>query len=473
MVRVRFAPSPTGKLHVGGARTALYNYMFARHEGGKFLLRIEDTDRERSREEFVRDILEGLKWLGLQWDEDIVYQSQNEEKHRELAYKLLEEGKAYLDRYQPEEWQQVREKYLKGIKDQAQKKQLERQLILDPPQEFRHILERETGAIRIKVPDEGNIEFEDLIRGKISYPAAHISDIVILRSNGTPTYNFAVVVDDALMNITHVIRGDDHIPNTPKQIVIYEALGFPVPQFAHLPMILGPDKKKLSKRHGAASVLEYRDMGILPEALFNFLALLGWAPYPDREVVPPQEMIELFDIRKVNKNPAVFDVNKLYWINSQYIKEKSDEELAELIKPFVPEDVYSKEGALLAARLLKDRVKTLKDFWEYGDYAFTDDFVIEEKAYQKHFSDPEVFDRLKVLLDEFRRIEDWKEETIEKVLRETAERLGVKAAKLIHPVRIAVSGKKVGPSLFFMLEALGKDRVIRRIERIIERSQND
>ncbi len=473
MVRVRFAPSPTGKLHVGGARTALYNFMFARHEGGKFLLRIEDTDRERSREEFVRDILEGLRWLGIQWDEDIVYQSQNEEKHRELAYKLLDEGKAYLDRYLPEEWQQVREKYLRGIKDQAQKKQMERQLILDPPREFRHILEREGGAVRIKVPDEGDIQFEDLIRGKISHPAAHIPDIVILRSNGTPTYNFAVVVDDALMKITHVIRGDDHIPNTPKQIVIYQALGFPVPLFAHLPMILGPDKKKLSKRHGAASVLEYRDMGILPEALFNFLALLGWAPYPDREVVPPQEMIELFDIRKVNKNPAVFDSNKLYWINSRYIKEKSDEELARLMKPFVPEEFYSEEGARLAAKLLKDRVKTLRDFWEYGDYAFTDDFRIEEKPYRKYFSDPEVFERLRILTEEFRQLEEWKEEAIERTLRGTAERLGIKAALLIHPVRIAVSGKKVGPSLFFMLEVLGKERVIRRIERIMERARND
>ncbi len=473
MVRVRFAPSPTGKLHVGGARTALYNYMFARHEGGKFLLRIEDTDRERSREEFVRDILEGLRWLGIQWDEDVVYQSQNQERHRHLARKLLEEGKAYLDRYTADEWQQVREKYLAGIRDQAQKKQMERQLILDPPREFRHILERDTGAIRIKVPDEGNIEFEDLIRGKISYPASHISDIVILRSDGSPTYNFAVVVDDALMNITHVIRGDDHIPNTPKQIVIYRALGFPVPEFAHLPMILGPDKKKLSKRHGAASVLEYRDMGILPEALFNFLALLGWAPYPDREVVPPDEMIRLFDIRKVNRNPAVFDSDKLLWINSQYIKAKSEEELAELMKPFVPQEVYSREGAILAARLLKDRVKTLKDFWEYGDYAFTDEFVIEENAYRKHFSGPEVFQRLRILLEEFRKIEEWKEETIEKVLRDTAERLGVKAARLIHPVRIAVSGKKVGPSLFFMLEVLGKDRVIRRIEKIMERGTDD
>ncbi len=467
MVRVRFAPSPTGKLHVGGARTALYNFMFARHEGGKFLLRIEDTDKERSREEFVEDILEGLKWLGLNWDEEIVFQSQNEEKHRELAFKLLEEGKAYLDRYLPEEWQEVREKYLKGIKDQAEKKRLERQLILEPPTEFRHILERERGAIRVFVPDEREIVFEDLIRGRISYPGSHISDIVILRSNGVPTYNFAVVVDDALMKITHVIRGDDHIPNTPKQVVIYEALGFPVPQFAHLPMILGPDKKKLSKRHGAASVLEYRDMGILPEALFNFLALLGWAPYPDREVVPPEEMIRLFDIRKVNKNPAVFDVNKLYWINSQYIREKSDEELAELMKPFVPQEFYSREGAVLAARLLKDRVRTLRDFWEFGDYAFTDDFTIEEKAYQKHFSDDETFERLKILVEELKKIEEWKEENIEKVLRETAERLGVKAAKLIHPVRVAISGKKVGPSLFLLMEALGKERVIRRIERIL------
>ncbi|MEO0224923.1 MAG: glutamate--tRNA ligase, partial [candidate division WOR-3 bacterium] len=331
MVRVRFAPSPTGYLHVGGARTAIYNFLFAKHNNGKFLLRIEDTDRERSSEEFVIDIVEGLKWLGIVPDEEIVFQSKRLEIYKEFAYKLLENNKAYFDYYNADEWEEIKKKYIPENLPQNQKKHLERELILDPPNGYKSIKNRKEGAIRLFVEDGINILFEDKIRGKIEILSDYINDIVILRSDGTPTYNFAVVIDDHFMEITDIIRGDDHISNTPKQILIYKAFDWEIPNFAHLPMILGPDKKKLSKRHGALSVIEYKKMGILSSALFNFLALLGWSPKDNREIISIEEMIKIFRIEDVNTSPAVFDINKLLWMNSEYIKMKDDKEILNLL----------------------------------------------------------------------------------------------------------------------------------------------
>jgi len=332
LVRVRFAPSPTGYLHVGGARTAIYNFLFAKRNNGKFLLRIEDTDRERSSEKFVIDIIEGLKWLGIIPDEEIVYQSKRLEIYKEYAFKLLKENKAYMDKYNSEEWEELKKKYIPEKISPKEKKHLERNLILEPPNGYKHVKDRENGAIRLFVEDGILIEFEDLIRGKISMESDYINDIVILRSDGTPTYNFAVVIDDHFMNISHIIRGDDHISNTPKQILIYNAFNWEIPNFAHLPMILGPDKKKLSKRHGALSVLEYKNMGILSSALFNFLALLGWSPKDNREIISKEEMIKIFRIEDVHPSPAVFDINKLYWMNSEYIRNENDENLVRSFK---------------------------------------------------------------------------------------------------------------------------------------------
>jgi len=462
LVRVRFAPSPTGELHVGGARTALYNYLFAKHNNGKFLLRIEDTDRERSKEEFVYGIFEGLKWLGIIWDEDVVYQSKRLEIYKEFAYKLLSENKAYIDYYNSEEWEEVKKKYIPENLPINKKKHLERNLILDPPSEYKHIKNRKNGAIRLFVEDGENIVFEDKIRGKIETLSDNINDIVLLRSDGTPTYNFAVVIDDYFMKITHIIRGDDHISNTPKQILIYKAFNWDIPEFAHLPMILGPDKKKLSKRHGALSVLEYKNMGILSSALFNFLALLGWSPKDNREIISKDEMIKIFKIEDVNSSPAVFDINKLLWMNSEYIKAMDDKEILVLLKEFTNE--YEDEKMLNCIRLLKSRVKTLKDFFIYGDYILKDDYSIDENAYKNLINDKTKY-YLSLIYERYENLNDWKKDILEKTLRDLANELNIKPAEIIHPLRLVISGKTVGPSLFELIEVLGKETVLRRIKK--------
>ena len=464
MVRVRFAPSPTGYLHVGGARTAIYNYLFAKHNNGKFLLRIEDTDRERSSEEFVIDIVEGLKWLGIVPDEEIVFQSKRLEIYKEFAYKLLEKNKAYFDYYNADEWEEIRKKYIPENLPPNQKKHLERELILDPPNGYKSIKNRREGAIRLFVEDGINVVFEDKIRGKIEILSDYINDIVILRSDGTPTYNFAVVIDDHFMEITDIIRGDDHISNTPKQILIYKAFDWEIPNFAHLPMILGPDKKKLSKRHGALSVIEYKKMGILSEALFNFLALLGWSPKDNREIISKEEMIRIFKIEDVNSSPAVFDINKLLWMNSEYIRMKDDKEILNLLKNL--NNNYEDEKLLKCIKLLKTRVKTLNEFFDYGDYFLTENYKIDEKAFNELINENSI-NYLKILYERYKEVLDWKKEILEKILRDLANELSIKPAQIIHPLRVILTGKTIGPSLFELVEELGKNTVLMRIERIV------
>ncbi len=443
-VRVRFAPSPTGYLHVGGARTALYNWLFARHHGGTFLLRIEDTDVKRSTPEMTENILESMRWLGLNWDEEIVFQSRRLDIYRQVALKLVNRGLAYYC-YTPEGQDEC---------------------IEIPPEEIGD----KKVAIKFRVPDSGTTEFDDLIRGHISFENKDIKDFVILKSDGFPTYQLAVVVDDHHMGITHVIRGEDHIPNTPKQIMIYKAMGWNLPEFAHLPMILGPDKKKLSKRHGAVSVLEYKKQGYLSEALFNFLALLGWSPGEDREIVPKEEMIRLFDIKRVGKRAAVFDMQKLNWINSVYIRMKTDEELFELVKPFFEEAGVMDDGLIRKIiPLYKERVKTLRDFVELSRYFYSEVETYDEKGVKKHFKHPgEVARRLEVCLERLSQMEEWKTEVIETTVRQIAEEMGISAAKLIHPIRLSITGMTFGPGLFELMEALGKDVVISRLKRAIE-----
>ncbi len=455
---MRFAPSPTGYLHVGGARTALYNWLFARHEGGKFLLRIEDTDRERSSPEMVRYILEGLEWLGITWDEEPIFQSQRLELYRKFAEDLVKKGHAY---------------YAKTIGEETQGETTKREWVEASSDEIGKV----PLAIRFRVPKEGETTYEDIIRGRITFKNSEIGDFTILRSDGTPTYQLACTVDDHFMGITHVIRGEDHIPNTPKQILIYRALGWEPPKFAHLPMILGPDKKKLSKRHGATAVLEYRDMGILPEALFNFLALLGWSPGGDREIVPKDEMIELFDLKRVGKRAAVFDMDKLLWMNSVYIRNKPDDEIFSLVLPlFEKEDlVKSDEDRELLKRvipLLKERVKLLPDFVELGSYFFTDDFTLDEKGVEKHLKDPEVPSRLALLRDRLGELSssEFTKENVERVLRRLAEELGIKAALLIHPTRLILTGRTQGPGLFELMEVLGREKCLQRFNRYLEKS---
>ncbi len=464
MIRVRFAPSPTGELHLGGARTALYNYLFAKHYNGKFLLRIEDTDRERSREEFTYGIFEGLKWLGIIWDEDVVYQSKRIEIYKEFGYKLVSENKAYIDYYKADEWEEIKRKYISENLPIKEKKHIERNLILEPPNGYKHVKSRKEGAIRLFVDDGILISFNDKIRGKIEILSDQINDIVILRSDGTPTYNFAVVIDDNFMKITHIIRGDDHISNTPKQILIYKALNFEIPEFAHLPMILGPDRKKLSKRHGALSVLEYRNMGILSEALFNFLALLGWSPKDNREIISKEEMITLFKIEDVNSSPAVFDINKLLWMNSEYIRIKEDEELFKLVKELRKEVDDSK--LLTCIKMLKTRVRTLNEFFDFGDYFLTEDYKVDNQAFEKLINEKTKF-YLNLLYEKYKDLEHWNKENLEKLLRDLAKELNVKTAEIIHPLRLVITGKTVGPSLFEILEVLSKEVVLRRMEKVL------
>lgn len=464
MVRVRFAPSPTGYLHVGGARTAIYNFLFAKHNNGKFLLRIEDTDRERSSEEFVIDIVEGLKWLGIVPDEEIVYQSKRLEIYKEFAYKLIEKNKAYFDYYNADEWEEIRKKFIPENLPPNQKKHLERELILEPPNGYKSIKNRKEGAIRLFVEDGINIIFNDKIRGKIEILSDYINDIVILRSDGTPTYNFAVVIDDYFMGITDIIRGDDHISNTPKQILIYKAFDWEIPNFAHLPMILGPDKKKLSKRHGALSVIEYKKMGILSSALFNFLALLGWSPKDNREIISIEEMIRIFRIEDVNTSPAVFDINKLLWMNSEYIKMKEDKEILQLLKEI--NNNYEDEKLLKCIKLLKTRVKTLVEFFEYGDYFLIENYKIDEKAFKELINENSI-NYLKILYERYKNVLDWEKGILEKILRDLADELNIKPAHIIHPLRVVLTGKTVGPSLFELIEELGRDVVLKRIEKVI------
>ncbi len=470
-VRLRFAPSPTGVLHVGGVRTAIYNYLYARKRGGKFLLRIEDTDPERSKEEWINIILDGLKWLGLEWDEEIVFQSKRMNIYREYAEKLLKEGKAYYCFCTEEELEEER----RILKLQKKPIKYSRKCLKRSKEEIEKLIkEGKPKTVRFRVP-EGETKFNDIIHGEITFRNQEIEDFIILRSDGTPTYNFACAIDDHDMGITHVIRGDDHISNTPKQILIYRAFGWSIPEFAHLPMILGPDRKKLSKRHGATSVLEFREEGFLPEALFNFLALLGWSPGDDREIISKEEMIKVFDIKDCRKSASIFDRKKLLWMNSEYIKMKNIDELIELSLPFLRQEKWWKEEyeknheyLKKVIELTRERAKVLRDIPYLIEYFYRDDFGYDIEAVERYYADSRVFEGLEEIKSEFEKQEEWKEETIEKIVRGVADRLGEKHAFLIHPLRLAMTGRKVGPSLFTLMELLGKEKCIERIRRVIK-----
>ncbi len=449
-VKVRFAPSPTGFLHIGGARTALFNWAYARSRGGKFVLRIEDTDTQRSKKEFVDEILFSMKWLGLDWDEGPYFQSQRYQIYRDFAEKLVSKGVAY----------RAKERRNKGLAYKKTKNQTELEQLDDN--------QNKGEAIIFSVPEK-EVEFVDLIRGPIKIDARQFGDIVLIKSDGSPAYNFACVVDDALMGITHVLRGDDHISNTPKQILLYEALGFDVPRFAHFPLILGRDGARLSKRTGATAVSQYREMGYLNQALVNYLMLLGWSLGDDREIFPIDEAIKLFDIKDVNKTAAVFDINKLNWVNSQYIKQKPSQELLELLQEFFEKRGIKpdKNYALKVIDLFKERATVLTDFVDWADYFWKDDYSFDKQAVEMFLSE----DRsgwFEELVKVFVQIDNWNPEIIETQFRELVKRLGIKARELIHPVRVAVSGKRIGPSLFELLWVLGKDKVINRLKRAID-----
>jgi glutamyl-tRNA synthetase len=480
--RLRFAPSPTGYLHVGGARTALFNWLFARRHGGVFVLRIEDTDVERSSAEMVEGILDGMRWLGLDWDEGPkiggphapYFQSERLDRYRALAERLVADGRAYYCYCTPDELDARRreaEATGRGWKYDRVCCALAADEIAAREQRG---LPR---AIRFKVPDEP-IRFDDLVHGPIEFGGADVEDFVILRSDAHPTYHLSVVADDIDMAITHVVRGDDHISNTPKQVLLYRAAGEDVPLFAHVPLILGPDKKRLSKRHGATSVMEYARQGFLPEAMLNFLALLGWSPGDNRELFTAEELVAAFALEGISGGNAVFNPDKLEWFNQQHIMRLAPSDLALRVRPSFEEaglwrdDLLTDRHAWFFAvlELLKPRAKRLGDFASQARFFFEDSVEYDEAAVAKHLASADTAEHLEALDAAFAALEHFDAISAESALRSTAEARGVKAATLIHAVRVALTGKSVSPGLFDVLSLVGPERVHMRLHAAIERA---
>lgn len=469
-VRTRFAPSPTGYLHIGGARTALFNWLFAKHHKGIFVLRIEDTDQERSTQEAIQAILDSMTWMGLDWDEGPFYQTERYDLYRKHAYRLLEQGKAYRCYCTPKELEAKRtQAFQEGRAPRYDRKCRAR---ADQP-------EGQSFALRFKAPLDGTTIVHDLVQGDVTFPNAELDDLIILRSDGSPTYNFCVVIDDVTMEITHVIRGNDHLSNTPKQILLYEALGYPIPKFAHIPLILGQDKSKLSKRHAAVAVLSYQDSGYLPEALVNYLVRLGWG-HGDQEIFTFQEMIEKFSLEGVGKSAGVFDTEKLLWLNQHYIKEAQPERLAELLMPFLERNhpfltspVNGKELSKGSAWLkkviitLQERSKTLVEMAEAMNYYFADEIEYHEKAAKKILR-PVAADILEELLPHLEPLESFDPQTLDSVICGFMEEKDLKLVKVAQPIRVAITGGSASPGLFDVMALLGKAVVIRRIRQAIE-----
>ena len=477
-IRVRFAPSPTGYLHIGGARTALFNWLYTRHYNGTFVLRIEDTDLVRSTDEAVTAILDGMKWLGLDWDEGPekggeygpYFQTQRLNLYKPFVDRLLTSGEAYYCYCTPEELKTRRKKEMARGKAYIYDRKC---LNLSEAEKEKIKREGRKPSIRLKMPDR-KIIVQDLIKGKMEFDSKLFSDFVLVKSDGIPTYNFAVTIDDILMKISLVMRGDDHISNTPKQIVIYQALEAPIPDFAHIPMIMGSDNTRLSKRHGATSVMEFQKMGFLPEAVVNYIAHLGWSSGTDREVFSTAELIEGFALDKVSSHAAVFDMEKLNWFNGEYLKEMPNEMYVKNLTPFLEEagfidylsDIEMKSWLEKIVSLMKTRVKNFRQFLEYGDYFFKEDFVTDENA-EQILKQNGVKNILKNLVKGLQELDSWDEGSIETKVREIATQLNIKGRQIIHPTRAALSGKTVGPSLFALMEVLGKDKNIKRLEKTI------
>jgi glutamyl-tRNA synthetase len=471
-IRVRFAPSPTGFLHVGGARTAIFNWLFAKNKNGKFLLRIEDTDPERSKSELSEQIIRSMNWLGMTADEPIVYQALNIERHKQVALELLKSGNAYYAFETSEELEEQR-KLAQRNKVPFKYNRASLNLSEETVKEF--LAEGKPYAIRFKVP-EGITEFNDLVHGKTSFKNSDIDDFVIMRSDGSPVYMIAVVVDDYDMKITHIIRGDDHLSNTPKQILMYRALGWVEPEFVHLPMILDEEKKKLSKRRNPVSTEEYKDKGYLSDALFNFLTLLGFAPENNAEVVSKEELTKIFTFDRVNKKSAVFDMKKLNWINSEYIRNSDTDELIGLAKgsKYLAEngidftkfsDLYISSVILL----MKERLNTLNDLYDFGAYFFKDPEDFDEKGIIKYWI-TEIKPVFREFSEELENFENWKSQELEEKLRFFAENRQIKAAQLIHLLRLSVTGKTVSPGIFEVIEIMGKDSTNTRIYNFLQKN---
>ena len=466
--RVRFAPSPTGYLHVGGARTALFNWLFARHTGGTLILRIEDTDFERSSEDMVQGILEGMRWLGMEWDEGPFYQSRRLPLYQATAEQLRLSGHAYYCFCTKEELEQRRAQAAAAGKPPMYDRRCR---AIDPAVALGRFQAGEPGALRFAVPEGGVTAFDDAVFARVEFANAELEDFVLLRSDGVPTYHLSVVADDLDMRLTHIIRGADHISNTPKQVLQYQALGKPLPVFAHLPLILGPDKSRLSKRHGATSVLAYQDMGIVPEAFRNFLALLGWTSgLKDREIFSSDELIRLFSLDGVSKSNAVFDNDKLAWFNTEWIRRYLPQQLLPLIEAEWAKSGFSpdrpREEILAAIALLQPRARSLKDFAGAFRGYFADTYEYDPAAVAKFLSDEKSRILLVELAERYAALDDFTEATTEQLLRAFAEEKVVKAGGLINGSRVALTGQGVAPSLFAVMVALGKERVVKRLKAV-------
>ncbi|MBN2373091.1 glutamate--tRNA ligase [bacterium] len=476
-VRVRFAPSPTGHLHLGGARTALYNWLFARGNGGKFILRIEDTDVKRSEEGFMRQILADMRWLGLDWDEGPekggpfgpYFQSERTDIYRRLCETLIASDKAYYCFCKPEELEERRKEAEKakavfGYDGRCRN--------LSPDEVKKRLEAGEPAAVRFRVPDEGTTGFKDIIRKNVVVNNKELDDFIIVRSDGTPTYNFTVVADDLEMKISHVIRGDDHISNTPKQILIYRGLGKNPPFYAHIPMILGPDGTRLSKRHGATAIDSYHRMGYLPEAMVNYLTLLGWSFDDKQTLFRMDELVQKFSLKSVSKKAAIFDDQKLIWMNGTYIRDMDIDRLAALSRPYLEERFggkFTDEPHLkkvLAS--VQPRLKIISDVTELTSYFWEDDVQYDPDAINKLTEDPKAVDILNALQERFSVLKFFTIEAMEQTCQELISELGVKFGVLVHPVRAAVTGRTAGPGLFETLDLLGREKVMKRIKKSIQ-----
>ncbi|MEI6845477.1 MAG: glutamate--tRNA ligase, partial [Candidatus Firestonebacteria bacterium] len=460
---VRFAPSPTGNLHIGGARTALFNYLFAKHTGGKLILRIEDTDKERSKKEYEDNILASMKWLGLDHDE-LYRQSERMDIYKEYAVKLAVSESTYKCFCTREELEQKRrlfEKLKRPYKYDGTCRKLSKEEAEKKGKEGKPFV------VRFKMPAEGETVINDLVRGKITFDNKELDDIILQRTDGVPTYNFCVVVDDALMKITHIIRGEDHISNTPRQIQLYKALGFELPEFAHIPLILGSDKTRLSKRAGAAAVTEYKDEGYIPEAVVNFLSLLGCSYSATEEIFPLSELIKRFELTHVNKSAAIFDFTKLDFLNGYYIRQKQEPEIAALVRPFLLNAGITPDEQLLlkVVKLEKERLKKLTDILD-SRYFFTEVTEYDPAAFEKHFKDPAKVELFKKYCAEISTV-SFLSADLEAFTRTFAEKNGKKLGELVHPVRLALTGKLVSPGLFEVMETLGKEVCLKRLNKIV------
>jgi len=454
----RFPPSPTGYLHVGGARTAIFNWLYARHMQGKFVLRIEDTDAERSTQASVDAIFEALQWLGIDWDDGPYYQTQRFDVYREYIDKLLESGHAYYCTCSPEQIDAMRQKAMAtGAKPRYDGTCREKGLGSDQ------------AVVRFKAPLTGTTVVEDVIKGNMVFQNDELDDFVICRSDGTPTYNFVVVVDDITMNINTIIRGDDHVMNTPKQILLYKALGSPLPTFGHVPMVLGNDRARLSKRHGAMSVTAYRDMGFLPEALINYLVRLGWS-HGDQEFFTRDELIEVFDLENIGKSAGVFDLDKLQAVNAEHIMAASPQDLVAPLKPFMEKagiEIEADDYIVQVIETLQPRSKTLADMAEAALFYYQSDIAYDEKAAKK-FLKSAALDPLKLLADKLEALEDYTQSGLEDVFKAVMDETELKLGKIAQPVRVALTGRTASPGIFEIIAILGKERVLPRLRKAIQ-----